>query len=774
MENPSVATSKLLDLGQLLTGKLPPISTSYAADSARVNSREGSPTEQLKLNKHSSGKISTGKNVFNETFSALPPAAKAIVRGNRKISQLVESLHKANACFEEVIGTVRCYRNTLGTTLDKVFWSYNRIFGLLLEETLKTLGLKEEEVKTMGDQNLEQIEKERNKRKEYVVKIKLQQTTISALKSQLRAAQIQEDMMSKELTHLREILKYEFRSEETPADAEELMDDHGVKHEAGPKHIETVKQIIEDGTLKTQLDELQAVMSEIELEHSNKQELLSNMNGVLKSMVKSSSTREYGTQVGDGELFWNVSPGTVKNPVYKPDSVMSNLLQYRGGNVEIQPRAADQDKWTLTSGIMRFLANTPSYKGRVWPYPYFKTTLMDLLNDRLAYNTELVGSLQPNVPLDEFICLFFLKRSELRRLAELKVTEFLASLKYYSQTWERVKVFCKVVGFMGDPCDNDDYLWSDYNTQLYFLYVIRLIQSGPEYYWEDTNGQVWMKHEREEQLSKDLLSFSKDYRKLRQKIRSFTSRINDLNGQQGDFIEVDKLLSFYMTEYVSQRNSNQKKLTKSFLKRNQLQQGHFSFEEFSTIFKLAKVDDNKLSFPGELAMMRAFLFALSVGHNSFEINNMNFLSACVVYGLDSPYPLVQTSYDYLISQQLISGTGVDSARQGIDTRNVRTSSKEDVNDRKTENKSPAAKGRKGFASSSKNDLDDPTSDDVRSRIAALFAQQYSIVRELLNHTQRFNDLSQTVIVPFELADAFQRLLFAVNSASEFLTYPISI
>jgi hypothetical protein len=43
--------------------------------------------------------------------------------------------------------------------------------------------------------------------------------------------------------------------------------------------------------------------------------------------------------------------------------------------------------------------------------------------------------------LDEHLLLFFLEQHKTRPKAENALIEFLATLKYYSETWERAKLY---------------------------------------------------------------------------------------------------------------------------------------------------------------------------------------------------------------------------------------------------------------------------------------------------------------------------------------------
>lgn len=69
--------------------------------------------------------------------------------------------------------------------------------------------------------------------------------------------------------------------------------------------------------------------------------------------------------------------------------------------------------------------------------------------------------------------LYFLKKYQLRRLAEIKMIEFISSLKYYMKIWTRAKVFANLAGMlqMSDAMSTDGSTHSsDIYLQEFFFY----------------------------------------------------------------------------------------------------------------------------------------------------------------------------------------------------------------------------------------------------------------------------------------------------------------
>ena len=118
------------------------------------------------------------------------------------------------------------------------------------------------------------------------------------------------------------------------------------------------------------------------------------------------------------------------------------------------------EQWNIPSFIIAFISNSldSEEKGRVVPWAFFKKQLYEIYNERILYTPEINGSVNSNyLSLEEFLILFFMKKHKLRRLAEVKLIEFISSLKYYTKIWPRAKVFAKLTGMLqySEPIDTD-------------------------------------------------------------------------------------------------------------------------------------------------------------------------------------------------------------------------------------------------------------------------------------------------------------------------------
>ena len=102
----------------------------------------------------------------------------------------------------------------------------------------------------------------------------------------------------------------------------------------------------------------------------------------------------------------------------------------------------------------------------------------------MKHSAEIYGCLNSNyLPLEEFLIIFFLKREKLRRLAEIKLIEFLCSLKYYIAIWPRAKTFAQLCGLLriGETMETDvNKYTSDIFLQDFFLTAYKVIHLNSE------------------------------------------------------------------------------------------------------------------------------------------------------------------------------------------------------------------------------------------------------------------------------------------------------
>ena len=321
------------------------------------------------------------------------------------------------------------------------------------------------------------------------------------------------------------------------------------------------------------------------------------------------------------------------------------------------------EQWNIPSFIIAFISNSldSEEKGRVVPWPFFKKTLYEIYNERINFSEEINGAVNSNyLSLEEFLILYFLKKFKLRRLAEVKLIEFVSSLKYYTKIWPRAKVFAKLTGMLqySEPVETDSNAHScDIYLQEFFYFAYSCFKD----FRETEDGISLIKYEVEEEMTPKILFWmsENDLKKWYHKIRRHVKRLSEETGKNEpkqpanmdlndsikvEYVDIDQVLSGYLDEYLAKKQKNQKQLTKHFVKFFQEQEGIFNTDEVISVCSNIIPESNPISkhvsYPSEITFMRAFLFSLTSQKNSFDISNKTFLKGCSRFGIDSPYPTI--------------------------------------------------------------------------------------------------------------------------------------
>lgn len=106
-------------------------------------------------------------------------------------------------------------------------------------------------------------------------------------------------------------------------------------------------------------------------------------------------------------------------------------------------------------------------------------------------------------------------------------------------------------------------------------------------------------------------------------------RVNPLDDQETNFVDIDKVLSFYLEDYRALRKKNQQNIWKEYTKLERMQGN-----DANTTWKISMKDFKRLMasivpqkspspsvhFSREISHIRAFIYSLICGDNSNVIN----------------------------------------------------------------------------------------------------------------------------------------------------------
>lgn len=132
---------------------------------------------------------------------------------------------------------------------------------------------------------------------------------------------------------------------------------------------------------------------------------------------------------------------------------------------------------------------------------------------------------------------------------------------------------------------------------------------------------------------------------MKQNIVKF--KVNPLDENDTDFIDLDLVMKFCLEEYKKVRRQNQQRIIE------QLEHLQATNEETNTEINVKdiktminehilsqKSNTSGLSFFRDITMIRAYLYALVCGDNTNQITTEKFLVASTRFGVDNPCPTI--------------------------------------------------------------------------------------------------------------------------------------
>eukprot|EP00347_Sterkiella_histriomuscorum_P022955 403336507 len=634
-------------------------------------------------------------------------------------SKVFDEINNVNVLSVDLIKALSCYKYELSQIQQDITVSYNSIFENLLEQCFMsdkdTLLQVESKIKDNAMTERE-FEKQRSEFQEKIFHLKLK---LKAKNLEIKFVKETSQMYEDEVAALRDIIK----SEVMNAEIQQIKKRSGgnkQEEEDKEERNKVFKSISDNPMFSSNLTDLQNIMNEMETEQLNKESILKDMEKFQKAILRANKINA-STQVDEGELFWkpenfignpnskqpnikstsvdggqqmteikfreqyqfqvptqniNINQNIVK--LKKEDQEFSNKIGLDNNKetvaakdgifdlAKVKSMAQDlADNWNIPAYIIAFISNSldSNLPGRVLPWVYFRKQIYEIYDERIKYAPEIQGFINSNyISLEEFMILYFLKKYQLRRLAEIKLIEFITSLKYYMKIWTRAKVFANLAGMlqMGDAMSTDaSNHSSDIYMQEFYYYSYSQYQRIRDQATNSGTGQTMsnglIEHNEEstyvsvekEPLITRLVLFwmnQSEIARWNHKLKRFVKKIPDSQGNETEQLDLDLLLNMYLEEFVARKKKNQKTLTKMFVKQFQEQDGIFSFEEIKNICKAVQPEDSFspiVSYPSDIIYSRTFLFSLTSGKNTFEITSKDFLEAAFRNGIDNPYPTIQ-------------------------------------------------------------------------------------------------------------------------------------
>ena len=130
--------------------------------------------------------------------------------------------------------------------------------------------------------------------------------------------------------------------------------------------------------------------------------------------------------------------------------------------------------------------------------------------------------------LDEHLLVYFLEKNVTRVKVENALIEFLATPKYYSESWERAKMYAQLTGFMqhnevflhvedktgtglrlnDGEIDEVDVPIIDMYLQEFYLHGYAYLKKEQRSFVESKEGYTYIRLQNEERITQKLLTFN--------------------------------------------------------------------------------------------------------------------------------------------------------------------------------------------------------------------------------------------------------------------------
>lgn len=756
-------------------------------------------------------------------FDALPLQTKEFYQSRKDFQKAMDEYDMTNSFLRVINEIVSCYRYELSSTLQKVIFCQQQIMEKILNLSMKLYTDTKAKYESQITENLTVIEKlEREKRITDQENRDIRHRYI-VQESLLKITKVNSDSLQNEIVLLHELLK---------KDVFNMINHLGTIESNNA--LKQTQQNKDDPSAKlaSEITNLEGIIKNIEQEQVTNAGSLHAMSNLIKAMLKGEK-QDASTQVDEADLAWSANmvisdlPERIENPeeleqadvaanserVQKLPQVNQTNRQIltikekeirlsqkkqqgQGGSLNV----AQADNWTLPVTLIIFLENTAKFneQGRVTPWIQFKKLVLDIYRDRIANESELVlGISSAAMTFDSYLCLFFLKTHKLRRIAELKLFEFLISLRYYSKSYPRATQFAYLANILHYPVPVGEHAYIykyDVYAQMFYFYVLkRLLLEGSQIV--ENESYTFLPKTAALELSNEILSQFTDQQKqkVNQKIMKQSAKLDQ---SSAEFFDLDKLMDLLMEEYFESKKRANKMIAKQFQKIFEQENGIYSIEDVKKICREVTTQKSYLegqSFPSDPTLGKLFLYALTSARNKFDLASKEFMISCSKYGLDCPFPYIRSAArsgdatalgkqeDVSLLQQnnTLNSTNVTDMQLQHAKRDVRAL----LNDlmahpdfkRDDLKQLQAHLGEDGNAEEEDAEGAHNKKQAIKVDAAStLFAQHFSIIRELRTHCKNFKESLGREENPEILWNEFGNIMQVLDAGCQFFNLPINV
>lgn len=307
----------------------------------------------------------------------------------------------------------------------------------------------------------------------------------------------------------------------------------------------------------------------------------------------------------------------------------------------------------IGSYLMKFGKGDQEVK--IIPWNKFKNQLFDIVDERIKDDWEISGSiLNSFIGFDEYIVLYFIKMFNQKARSELKMLEFLSSLKYYSDKWPRAFLFAMV-------CNITHSLQSggfDLYLQNYFLFMYTKLTVGRNKFLELDDGYTLVPNTLMNEIFPTIASFTTQQNRgtMVNEIMAATKTISKAEKHSAKYSCIDTLMQICIREYKLEQKNTEEQLLKSYKTSLDKNLAIISLNEVEEMFT-NKWENNTIEthkFPGKITLSRALLLAEQKNPGQLEVFPKEFIESVIRFGLTSPFPsIIDQNIQYIVPLQAL-------------------------------------------------------------------------------------------------------------------------
>ena len=343
----------------------------------------------------------------------------------------------------------------------------------------------------------------------------------------------------------------------------------------------------------------------------------------------------------------------------------------------------------------------------------------------------------------------------------------------------------------------------DLYIQNFYLYAFSKVYQDPASLHDNYDGITYIYKERVEELTDQILAFENEEKRkkfLQNLIKSYRY-FNDGQIDRNGF-DIDKLLQLYLDVFIEVRNHKTDQVLKAFYRDMQDSAGERVLSLDELIALESEVFETESPVPGyiypkEMTIARSFMFSLTCGKNSFSISSSDLIAGMNRFGINCPMPFISLSASpqgggYSGRESYFGDDGYKasnaSARKQLSTAIKKKSSTrssasgpgglqlpflKNPQEMKTKSDEETSSFR-GQGGNIVNDGKDGKRDKKLQldSTSTMFAQHFSILREMKNLVDQFRDVIKKESDNDVLRRNFEDVYSVLERGCHFLQFPI--